>query len=126
MVPALGGHIKPGSRIVHDGEGSHKALVEALGLESEVHTSVETKGLTDGKNPLARANRAHSLIKRFLREHMAFKREELQGWLNLIWFILTPPASRYEKVAKFVAMALPCRKLLRFRETMCKKRKKHR
>lgn len=46
-MKAYGGCIAKGSKVIHDGDNSHEALVAALGLRSEVHETSETKGLPD-------------------------------------------------------------------------------
>lgn len=60
-------HIEKGSLLGHDGDNSHKAIIELLDLRSEVHTIAETDGLVDKDNPLNPVNRPHAFLKRFLR-----------------------------------------------------------
>ena len=118
---AYGGHIKPRSRLIHDDEHSHGILVEKLHLKDSVYPSSVTKGLKDEENPMDPINNLHALIRRFMREHGGFNRDDLQDWMNLIWFIMTPPYNRYEKVKKFIDMALSAPLKVRYRDVMSKK-----
>lgn len=111
----FGSHIKPGSLLIHDGEGSHDLLVEKLELISEVHKTAETKGLPDDKNPLGEVNRMCALLKRFLGSHSGFTRSELQGYLNLFCFISNPPSDKYEKIEKLLDLTFRNPKMLRYR-----------
>lgn len=115
------GHIKPGSVLVHDGDNSHSLLISELGLVSEVHPTSETKGLEDRSNPMDPVNDLHSKLKEFLRAHKGFRREGLQDWLNLFWFIWSDPENRYEKVVKFIEMAISEKKVIRYRDFFAKK-----
>ena len=118
---ALGAHIKPNSHLIHDGEHSHSILVNRLNLTEEVHPVEETKGLEDKDNPLDPINNLHSFIKRFMKEHGGFNRSELQDWMNLIWFILSEPDNRYDKVKVFIEKALLSPRKVKYRDTMSKK-----
>lgn len=118
---ALGKHIKPGSHLIHDGERSHGILIRNLELSSEVYSTEETKGLTDAENPLHPINHIHYLSKRFMREHGGFNRDDLQDWMNLIWFILSEPKNRYEKVRMFIDLAVSSPANVKYREVMSKK-----
>lgn len=120
-LAAYGGHIAPGSTIVHDGEKSHSALVEKLGLRSVVAKAGRTKGMRDEDNPLGRVNRLHYHLKRFLREHGGFDRERLQDWLNLFWFIVNGPTNPYDKALRFIELAVVTRKKLRYRDVFPRK-----
>lgn len=66
---AMGGHIKPGSHLIHDGERLHGVLIRKLGLSSEVYSTEHTKDFKDKDNPLYPINYIHYLAKRFMREH---------------------------------------------------------
>lgn len=112
----LEGHIKPGSTLVHDGDNSHSALIKALGLASEAHPTAETKGLPDWADPMDRINGIHSLMKAFFGAHGGYAREDLQGWVDLFWFIWSDPESRYDKVGKFLEMAVSRKKIIRYRD----------
>ena len=63
-------------------------------------------------------NHIHALSKRFMREHGRFNRDNLQDWMNLLWFILSKPNNRYEKVEKFLELAINSPHLVRYREVM--------
>lgn len=120
-LATFGGRIRPGSTLVHDGDNSHSLLIERLRLESEVHTTKETKGLPDAENPMDEVNDVHALLKRFLREHGGYERADLQGWCDLFWFVWSDPANRMEKAAKFIEMAVSTRKRIKFRDVFRKK-----
>ena len=117
---AYSSHIKAKSRLIHDDEHSHGILVEKLQLNESVYPSSKTKGLKDEENPMDPINNLHALIRRFMREHGGFSRDDLQDWMNLIWFIMSPPHNRYEKVKKFIDMALSEPLKVRYRDVMCK------
>lgn len=121
ILSALGGHIAPGSTLVHDGDNSHSLLVERLHLKSEIHKTSETKGLPDRDNPMDAINDVHSKLKIYLRAHGSFKRQKLQGWLDLFSFIWNPPRSRYDKVVSLIERAISQRKRIKFRDVYPKK-----
>ena len=112
---AMSGHIEHGAVLVHDGDNSHNALIETLALESEVYTTAQTKELKDKDNPLQPVNRQHALLKRFLRAHSGFNRDEIQDYLNLYSFISSEPADKFEKINILLKLALSEPILLRFR-----------
>lgn len=114
-------HIKKGSHLKHDGEKSHKILIEKLSLTDTVYDADEIKKLKDEDNPLDPINEIHSLAKRFMRAHGGYNRENLQDYMNLISFILNEPHDRYEKIDKFLNMALLSSSLVRYRDVMSQK-----
>lgn len=118
---ALGKHIKPESKLIHDGDNSHGILVERLHLTEEVHPTSETKGLSDKDNPLDPINNLHSLAKRYMRAHGGYNRDNLQDWMNLIWFVLSEPSNRYEKVNLFIRRAIVSPHVVKFRDAIAKK-----
>lgn len=118
---AMGSHIKPESHLIHDGERSHGVLIRNLKLTSEVYSSEYTKNLKNEDNPLYPINHIHYLAKRFMREHGGYNRDNLQDWMNLIWFILSKPVNRYEKVRNFIDLAVCTPERVKFRDVMCKK-----
>lgn len=114
--------MKRGSVLIHDGENSHKILTETLGLTEEVHTTKETRNLSDDDNPMEPINAVHRSLKRFMREHPAYDRDDLQDWLNLFWFIYTNRGIPMDdKVKKLLQMAILTHKVIRFREIFAKK-----
>lgn len=115
-----GKHIKEESTLIHDGEPSHNELIDRLCLKSIVYKSEELKGLRDDKNPLFPINNLHSLLKRFMRSHGSYNREDLQDWLNLFYFIVNGPKDKNDKVQLFIELAVKNRKLVRFRDNMKK------
>lgn len=115
---AIWNHIKPKSHLIHDGERSHGVLIRNLELTEEYYKTDITKKLKDENNPSYPINHIHALSKRFMREHGGFNRDNLQDWMNLLWFILSKPNNRYEKVEKFLEMAINSPHLVRYREVM--------
>lgn len=111
-------HIQEGSTIIHDGERSHKILIDTLHLKSEEHPSEETKGLPDKDNPMNPINTYHSLLKRFMKAHNGYNRSNLQDWMNLFWFITNGPKDRYDKVLLFLEMAISSPKRVKYRDVM--------
>lgn len=118
---ALGKHIKKGSHLIHDGEKSHNKLTRDLELTEEVYKSESTKKLDDKDNPLEPINRIHKLSKRFMKEHGGYNRDDLQDWMNLIWFILSKPDNRYEKIRNFFKLAINTHKVVKYRDVMSSK-----
>ena len=118
---ALGSHIKPGSHLIHDGERSHGVLIRNLNLSEEVYKTAYTLNLKDEDNPLNPINRLHALAKRFMKSHGGYNRDNLQDWMNLIWFILSKPQNRYEKIRKFFNIAVCTHKRVKYRDVMSKK-----
>ena len=114
-LKAFSRHISQGATLVHDGDNSHSRLGSALGLSEEIHTTAETKGLKDSENPLQPINNIHKLLKRFLRSHPGFIREDLQDYLNLFSFMMSEPQNLYEKVEMLLNLALSNPKILRYR-----------
>lgn len=70
-------------------------------------------------------NDLHALIRRFMGEHGGFSREDMQDWMNLIWFILTSPHNRYEKVKAFIDLAVSSPLEVRYHTVMSKKSADH-
>ena len=120
-MKAYGNHIKPGSRLIHDDENSHKELVTELNLISEVYPTAQTKKLKDEDNPLRSVNHLHSLVKLFLKAHGGYSRDDLQNWLNLFWFIMNGSNNKYDKVRDFLNLAINTPKKAKYREVMSKK-----
>lgn len=113
---AFGGHIAKGSTLVHDMEDAHEVLVSRLDLRSERHNSRLLKGVPDKLNPLDPVNRVHFLLKRFLRSHSGFDRDDMQGYLDLFSVAVNAPEDKLEKVAMVLDRAMRCPKTLRFRD----------
>lgn len=119
-----GKHIAEGSTIVHDEEKSHNILVEELGLKNEVYLSNKIKQLNDKESPLYPVNHLHMLLKKFMRAHGGYDRENLQDWMNLFWFIMNEPKDRYDKVLKFIKMAIMSPKRVKYRDALSKRHDK--
>lgn len=117
----FGNHIKNGSHLIHDGERSRGILIRKLNLTSEVYSTEKTKNMEDKENPLDPINKIHGMTKRFMRAHGGYNRDNLQDWMNLAWFILSEPVNRYEKIDKFINLALNSPIKVKYREVMMKK-----
>lgn len=76
--------------------------------------------MKDEDNPLYPVNHLHLLLKRFMKEHGGYDREHLQDWMNLFWFIMNEPKDRYDKVLKFIRLAIISPKRVKYREVMPK------
>lgn len=109
-------HIAPGSVLIHDGETAHNKLIRELQLESVIHLSKDTNGLADKENPMYPVNHAHAILKHFLNSHGSFKREDLQGYLDLFAFVTNPPKELLEKVEILLKRAFENPKSLTYRE----------
>lgn len=118
---ALGEVIQKGSHLIHDGERSHGILIRELKLTSETYSTEYTKNLEDDKNPLDPINNLHALIKRFMKQHGGYNRDTLQDWMNLVWYILSPPNNVYEKIEKFFKIAICTPNRVKYRDIMSKK-----
>ena len=88
------------------------------------HLAKKTKGLSDKDNPLYPVNNLHLLLKRFIRNHGSYDREHLQDWLNLFWLIMNVSKVKYDKVLKFIEMAVLSPKKVRYRDAMSSKHSK--
>lgn len=113
-------HIARGSVLVHDMERSHQAVVERLGLVDERHNSADLKGIPDKDNPLRNVDGLCLLLEVFLNSHSGFRRDRLQGYLDLFSVAMNPPASKMEKAAMVLDRAMRCAKTLRYRDFYAK------
>ena len=78
ILKAFEGHMKNGSVLIHGGENSHKILTETFGLNEEVHTTKETRNLSDNDNLMEPINAVHRSLKRFVGQHPTYDRDDLQ------------------------------------------------
>ena len=117
ILEALKDRIEPGSLLVHDGENSHAALVKALNLREEVHTSDEIKKMEDDENPMNPINTVHRHLKKFMENHMGFARRELSAWLNVFRFIWTEDKDYSEMTRDLLDLMLNTHIVIRY----CKK-----
>lgn len=105
------------SKNIHDGDNSHSILVDNLGLSEEVHTTKETKSLKDKENPMDPINTQHAMLKRFLRAHPGFNRDDIQDYLNFFSFIASNPEEEtLEKVKILLELVFDNPKILRYRD----------
>ena len=86
-----------------------------LDLESEAYDSKVIKKLPDSKNPLNPVNQLCRLLQMFLRSHSGFLREDLQGYLNMLFIIMNPPENKYEKIERILELGFQKSVLLRYR-----------
>ena len=107
-VAAFGGCVAPGSTLVHDTENGHNRLVRELGLRSERSNSKLIKRLC-------------CLLRLFLDSHSGFDRAMLDGYLDLFWAMVNPPADKMEKAAFVLDRAMRNPKELRYRDVYEKK-----
>ena len=61
-------------------------------------------------------NRAHAILKMFLNAHSSFKRNDIQGYLDLFALVTNPPHEMLEKVELVVNSAFATPKTLRYRD----------
>ena len=115
-IEAFRNHIRPGSMLIHDGESAHVKLIQELSLESVAYGSKKLKGLPDKDNPMNPVNRAHAILKKFLNTHSSFKRDDIQGYLNLFAFVTNPLGDLLEKVELVIKTAFENSKSLRYRD----------
>lgn len=64
------------------------------------------------------------LLKKFMRARGGYDRENLQDWMNLFWFIMNEPKDRYDKVLKFIKMAIMSPKRVKYRYALSKRHDK--
>lgn len=117
----MASHIHPGSKLIHDDEHSHQILIKELNLREEFCKSKSQEFLSECENPLTPVNKIHSYIKKFMRNHEGFSRENIQDWMNLISFIINDPENRYDKLNKFLKIAITTPKRVKYRDIMAKK-----
>ncbi len=114
---AFKGHIDICSRLIHDGDNSHSILVKEYKMKEIVHLTKKTKHLSDKENPMNPINSVHRNLKTFMRQHPGYKRENLQDWLNLFWFICqNRDNGLIETIRRFLEIAISTHKVIRFRE----------
>jgi len=53
-----------------------------------------------------------------MRSHGSYDRDNLQDWMNLIWFILSEPNNVYEKLDKFYKIAISTPQSVKYRDVM--------
>ena len=53
-----------------------------------------------------------------MRQHGSYYRDNLQDWMNLLWFILNEPYDRYAKVLRFIELAINSPTRVKYRDAM--------
>jgi len=74
--------------LIQDKKKTHKKIVDTFELKSETYLAESIKKLKNSENPLQRVNRIHFFLKCFLSAHTGFKREEIEGCINLFSFVI--------------------------------------
>lgn len=92
-----------------------------MNLEDESYDANLLKRMNDKDNPLNPINRQCDLLKRFLRAHDRFNRDDLKDYLNLFCFIQNPPHNKLEKVQILLDSAIHLTKSLKYRDFYDKK-----
>lgn len=113
---AFGSRIARGTKLRHDMEDGRNRLVGELGLDETRFDSKEISKLPDSQNPLREVNRPCFLVKLFLGSHSGFRRESMQGYLDVFSVIMNPPEEKMEKAATVLDLAMRNPKTLRFRK----------
>ena len=85
-----------------------------MNLEEEFVKSSYQEYLNEKNNPLTPINKIHSYIKKFMRNHEGFYRNNLQDWMNLISFILNDSENRYNKLKIFLKLAISSSKRVKY------------
>lgn len=116
-------HIRKNSHLIHDKEKSHNILIENLSLTHTAYDGNVLKTLEDKFNPLDPINKVINSLQKFLKSHPGFKREELQGYLDLFVFMKNEKGAPLEKVKRIVYLSLVAPVSLKYREYFCKKSK---
>lgn len=88
------GHIERGSELVHDGEKSHIAVCDALGLKSETFKTTE-KGHLKG---LQKINNNCSFINLYFVQHPGISRDRLGLYLAMLSKLWENTGGRFYKV----------------------------
>lgn len=120
-LAAFSKHIKQNSHLIHDREKSHNILIKTLNLTEDSYNANEIKKLKDKENPLNEINKQCYLLKRFLRSHSGFNRNDIQNYINLFCFIQNPPKNKLEKVKALLNSAIYLPKSLKYRDLYHKK-----
>ena len=115
-MKAFGGRIQKGSHLAHDMERGHARLVRELELTESVYNSKVVCKLPDKDNPLSQVNHLCYLLKHFLDSHSGFKRDNLQGFLDVFYVMSNPPEEKMEKAAFVLDRAMHIPKTIRFRK----------
>ena len=91
--------------------------MDKLNLSEEIHTTKETRGLKYKENPMDSINKQHAMLKKFLRAHSGFDRDDLQDYLNFFSFIASnPDQETLEKVKNLLELVFYNPKILRYRD----------
>ena len=85
-------------------------------MKEQVYDSNEIKKMSDKDNPLQELNHQCYLLKRFLRAHSGFDRDDLSDYVNLFCFIQNPPVEKLEKTKILLISAIHLTKSLKYRD----------
>lgn len=103
-------------KVIDDGEKSHSAISTEIGTEREIHSSAETKGMSDDLNPMDPVNTVHRFFKKFMKAHGGYARKDIGDWCNLFSFIFNHYGNLPEMIHDFFGRALKVRKIMRYRD----------
>lgn len=91
-------------------------MITNLELNEEKYNSKELAKLEDKDNPLSTVNHSCALLKKFLKGHSGFDRDEIQGYLDLFAFLMNPPLEPLEKVKILLVCSLYIPETLKYRD----------
>lgn len=107
--------LKNVTHLLHDGENSHKVLVEKLSCKETVSLSKYNK---NGPSPLSKVDGLCRAIKHFLEVHEGYDKENLQNYLNLFVFahneLLKHDNDTYKCVVDLLNLMLSEQKSLKY------------
>lgn len=120
VLSFLSEHVGEGALLHHDCDPAHALAVRELKLNERRHIAIYEPGKEDPMEPI---NALHSLLSRFLSQHLGFDRAHSQDWLNLFWVsVNVRPA---ELAAKYVIERMISTKtVVRYRDHYGKRKKK--
>ena len=120
VLSFLSKHICEGVSFHHDGDHSHRLAVNELALRDHVHYPDYGSGKEDPMEPV---NTLHSYLSRFLSQHLGFKRDDSQDWVNLFWVSMS--FRPLEIAAKYIIERMISTKItVRYRDFYGRNRKK--
>ncbi|MCD8286900.1 MAG: hypothetical protein LUD50_06730 [Clostridia bacterium] len=92
-------HIAPGSSLIYNGAVCHSQLIQDLSEKGRL--CIQAKASSQDGNydsQMHEVNSIHSMLVQLIQSQSGFKREEIQGYLNLYAFVKNPPAELHEKL----------------------------
>lgn len=111
-------HIEKGSKLITDNSSATSKLVQQLDLTSEKYDAHKLKKLQDKNNPLDPVNDLHDKLRKFLKAHSGFNRDDLERYLCLFSFMYSNRNEDHNhllKVEIMLELAFSTRKTIRFK-----------